>query len=79
MSGEEKRAIEYWKNYKDILHWNTQLASEYYMNILLNLIEKQQNRIQELEKINEEHQELNCELRSKLNEAKDIITKFLEN
>lgn len=37
------------------------------------------NRIQELEKINEEHQELNGELRSKLNEAKDIIIKFLEN
>lgn len=113
MNEEEKKAIEYWKDYMSILHWNTQLTSEHYLKILLDLIEKLQkgneelknkkymmtiscdgecqtckhcenetifeNRIQELEKINEEHQELNCELRLKLNEAKDIITKFLEN
>ena len=41
MTDEEKKAIEYWKNYMDILHWNTQLASEHYMQVLLNLIEKQ--------------------------------------
>lgn len=79
MNEEERKAVEYWKDYMSILHWNTQLTSEHYMKILLDLIEKQQNRITELEKINAEHQELNCELRSKLNEAKDIITKFLEN
>ena len=59
MNEEERKAVEYWKDYMSILHWNTQLTSEHYMKILLDLIEKQQNRITELEKINEEHQELN--------------------
>ena len=48
MSDEENKAIEYWKTHMEILHWNTQLASEYYIKILLNLIDKQQKEIEEL-------------------------------
>jgi len=48
LSDEEKKAIDYWKGYMKILHWNTQLASEYYMKILLDLIEKQSKEIEEL-------------------------------
>lgn len=47
MNNEEKKAIEYWKNYMDILHWNTQLASEHHMSVLLNLIEKQAKEIED--------------------------------
>ena len=38
--------------------------------IILNLIEKLQNRIQELEKINTEHQKLNGELREEIKQIK---------
>lgn len=48
MSEEEKKAIEYWKTHMEILHWNTQLASEHYINVLLNLIEKQSKEIEYL-------------------------------
>jgi DNA-binding protein H-NS len=48
MLDEENKAIEYWKTHMEILHWNTQLASEYYIKILLNLIDKQQKEIEEL-------------------------------
>lgn len=78
MNEEEKKAIEYWKNYMDILHWNTQWASEYYMKILLNLIKKQKNRIQELEKINTEHQKLNGELRKEIKQLKHRIQKIMD-
>lgn len=78
MSEEEKKAIEYWKNYMNILHWNTQLASEYYMKILLKLIKKQQNRIQELEKINTEHQKLNGELREEIKQLKKQKNEILD-
>ena len=53
MSDEEKKAIEYWKTHMEILHWNTQIASEYYIKILLNLIEKQSKEIKELKEKNE--------------------------
>lgn len=43
MNEEERKAVEYWKDYMSILHWNTQLTSEHYMKILLDLIEKQQS------------------------------------
>lgn len=78
MNKEEKKAIEYWKNYMDILHWNTQLASEYYMKILLKLIKKLQNRIQELEKINTEHQKLNSQLRQEVKQLKHKIQKIMD-
>lgn len=52
MSEEEKQAIEYWKRDIEFYHYNTQLASEYYAQIILNLIEKQQKELeQEKEKI----------------------------
>lgn len=50
MNDEEKKAIEYWKDYMSILHWNTQLTSEHYMKILLDLIEKQQKENEQLHK-----------------------------
>lgn len=48
LSEEEREAIEYWKTHMEILHWNTQLASEHYIKVLLNLIEKQSKEIEEL-------------------------------
>lgn len=50
MNEEEKKAIEYWKDYMSILHWNTQLTSEHYMKILLDLIEKLQKENEQLHK-----------------------------
>lgn len=52
MTDEEKKAIEYWKTHMEILHWNTQLASEHYIKVLLDLIEKQQKEIEKLKDIN---------------------------
>ena len=48
LSDEEKKAIEYWKTHIEILHWNIQLASEHYIKVLLDLIEKQSKEIEEL-------------------------------
>ena len=48
MSDEEREAVEYWKTYMKILHWNTQLASEHYIKVLLDLVEKQSKEIEEL-------------------------------
>ena len=47
LSEEEKKAIEYWKRDIEFYHLNTQLASEHYAQIILNLIEKLQNKIEE--------------------------------
>lgn len=55
MTDEENKAIEYWKTQMEIIHWNTQLASEYYMKILLELIEKQQKEIELLKEENEKY------------------------
>ena len=52
LSDEEKKAIEYWKTHMKILHWNTQLASEHYIKVLLDLIEKQSKEIEELKDSN---------------------------
>lgn len=46
LSDEEREAIEYWKTHMEILHWNTQLASEHYIKVLLDLVEKQQKEIE---------------------------------
>lgn len=48
MNEEEKQAIEYWKTHMEILHCNTQIASEYYIKVLLDLVEKQQKEIEDL-------------------------------
>ena len=48
MSDEEKKAIEYLKNRLEILHNNTQWATENSIKIVLNLIEKQSKEIEEL-------------------------------
>ena len=50
MSEEEKKAIEYLENRLDILHNNTQWATEENIKIVLNLIDKQQKEIEELKK-----------------------------
>ena len=55
MTDEEKKAIEYWKTHMKILHWNTQLASEHYIKVLLDLIEKQSKEIEEIEELKEEN------------------------
>jgi hypothetical protein len=47
MSEEEKKAIEYLKNRLEILHNNTQWATENNIKVVLNLIEKQQKEIEE--------------------------------
>lgn len=46
MNEEEKQAIEYWKTHIEILHCNTQIASEHYIKVLLDLVEKQQKEIE---------------------------------
>ncbi len=59
MTDEEKKAIEYWKTHMEILHWNTQLASEHYIKVLLDLIEKQSKEIEhQKEKRENQKQEL---------------------
>ncbi len=54
MSEEEKKAIEYWKRDIEFYHLNTQLASEHYAQIILNLIEKQQKEIEALNEIKQQ-------------------------
>ena len=46
LSDEERKAIDYWKTHMEILHWNTQLASEHYIKVLLDIIEKQSKEIE---------------------------------
>lgn len=48
---EEEKAIEYWKHSISLYHYNTQLASEHYANVLLNLIENQQQELQLKDKV----------------------------
>lgn len=45
LSEEEKKAIEYLENRLDILHNNTQWATEKSIKVVLNLTEKQQREI----------------------------------
>ena len=54
MSEEEKQAIEYWKRDIELYHYNTQLASEYYAQIILKLIEKQQKELEQEKEKNKE-------------------------
>lgn len=46
MTEEEKKAIEYLKNRLEILHNNTQWATENSIKVVLNLIEKQQKELE---------------------------------
>lgn len=48
LSEKEKKAIEYWKRDIELYHYNTQLASEHYAQIVLNLIEKQNKIIDKM-------------------------------
>lgn len=58
LSEEEKKAIEYWKRDIELYHYNTQLASEHYAQIILNLIEQQQKEIECLNVIHESYKEM---------------------
>lgn len=49
-SEEEKEAIEYWKRDIKLYHYNTQLASEHYAQIVLNLVQKQDKIIDKFSK-----------------------------
>lgn len=63
MSEEEKKAIEYWKRDIALYRWNTQLASEHYAQIILNLIENQQKELNSLKEIEKSHKKENEKLR----------------
>lgn len=86
MSEEEMKVVDYWKNYMEILHWNTQLVSEHHMKVLLDLIEKQSKEIEELKENNKKYIDLHYvpyeQYTSKLNESnkkwKDIIKAKIE-
>lgn len=73
MTEEEKKAIEYLENRLDILHNNTQWATENSIKVVLNLIEKQQEKIKSLETENKALKELY----SGTQEFKDVC-KWLE-
>ena len=83
MNNEEKKAVELLENIK-YESWTTKYimsSDSKNAEILLNLIEKQQNRITELEKINAEHQKINGKLRDELNllkKQKQDVLDFLE-
>ncbi len=48
MTDEEKKAIEYLKNRLEILHNNTQWATEDSIKVVLNLIEKRKEEVEQL-------------------------------
>ena len=82
MNEEEKKAVEYWKHYMSILHWNTQISREHYMKILLNLIEKQQrqlkqkeNREKNLSRECQRYFDLSMDLYSNIVNIKEILDK----
>ena len=84
MNDEEKEAIKYWKTHMKILHCNTQIASEHYIKVLLDLVEKQQNKIEDLKKekriLIEKYTEVvyECGKRNKeIAELRNIIFKFI--
>lgn len=73
---EEIEAIEKLKKYA-LCNFDENGEIETYANsykwILLNLIDKQENRIKELEEINKEHQKLNGELQKRITELENIL------
>ena len=60
---EAKKQIEKHHNWNNINCFMTDTTT---LKKLVNLIEKQENRIKELEEINEEHQKLNGDLQKKV-------------
>ena len=72
MSDEEKKAIEYLKNRLEILHNNTQWATENSIKIVLNLIEKQSKEIEELKK---PKYVINCETNEITKLTNDFVSK----
>ncbi len=81
MSEEDKNAIELDIEAKYV----DRLENKYRDKIrglslltLCEIIEKQQNRIQELEKINTEHRKLNGELRQEVKQLKHKIQKIMD-
>lgn len=81
MRKEENQAIEYWKRDIEFYHYNTQLATEYYAQIILNLIEKQQKELdQEKEKnknLIKQLQDLSKQLREKEQENIKMRSNFI--
>ena len=59
MNEEEKKAIEYLETRLDILHNNTQWATEKSIKTVLNLIEKQQKEIYKLNRKQADDEMLN--------------------
>ena len=81
MSEEEKKAIELDIEAKYVDRLENKYSDKIRGLSLLTLceiIEKQQNRIQELEKINTEHQKLNGQLRQEVKQLKHKIQKILD-
>lgn len=81
MSEEDKNAIELDIEAKYV----DRLENKYRDKIrglslltLCEIIEKKQNRIQELEKINTEHRKLNGELRQEVKQLKHKIQKIMD-
>lgn len=85
LSEEEKKAIEYLENRLDILHNNTQWATEKSIKVVLNLTEKQQREIkhqrqqrkywrdifyEQQKEIKELHKEINQRIKLKLENEK---------
>lgn len=86
MNEEEKQAIEYWKTHIEILHCNTQIASEHYIKVLLDLVEKQQKEIEGLkfkyqarkDRTKVIIEELQEELEENENKYDDFTTAYLQ-
>ena len=80
MNEEERKSFEYLDKYTK---WETfgERNLEGDIKTILNLVEKQETRIQELEKINTGHQKINGKLRNELNlleKQKQDVLDFLE-
>lgn len=86
MNEEEKKAIEDIKRTIELYELKPidRISVEFdkfdykIFKTILNLIERQQTRIQELEKINTEHQKLNGELRQEIKQLKHKIQKIMD-
>lgn len=78
MSEEEKKAIEYWKRDISLYHYNTQLCSEHYAQIILNLIDNQQKGISllkdQLEYVKSEYEETIEQQQKEIEELKNTET-----
>ncbi len=75
MTEEEKKAIECLKNRLEILHSNTQWATENSIKVVLNLIEKQQKEIEYLKNEKERIGKLQYDASETCFKNKEIILK----